>query len=77
MANTNIYEGILFKEDKWYIEYLRFSYSPTFSSKFKIIELCPKDVQLIESLLQVDYLGKKVSFNIIQIEDKEYAEIKQ
>jgi hypothetical protein len=70
-----VYEGILFLEDKWYIEYLRYSSCLYFSSNFDIIELAPLDADYIVENPKIDFLGKKVQFKIIDIGNKKYAQI--
>ena len=78
MSQTDniLFEGILFQEDKWYIEYLKYSNKLYFSSNFDIIEVCPMDVDYIAENPKIDFFGKKVQFCIIEINDKKYAQIK-
>lgn len=70
-----IYEGILFLEDKWFIEYLRYSSCLYFSSNFDIIELAPVDVDYITENPKIDFQGKKVKFRIVEVNNKKYAQI--
>lgn len=75
-ATETIYEGILFLEDKWYVEYLRYSSTLYFSSNFDILEISPIDADYIRENPKIEFQGKKVKFRVIEINNKKYAEIK-
>jgi hypothetical protein len=63
---NDIIHGIVFFEDNWYIEYQS-------SGSIHIIEICYSDVDYINKNPYIQFMGLKVSFTIIEIENKKFA----
>jgi hypothetical protein len=73
-CNNTTYSGICFKDNGWWIEYLTSPKTVYFEAVFCYIQIMKEDLQFINKNHK-KFQGKRISFNIIKVDDKRYAKI--
>jgi hypothetical protein len=74
MYNNQIQQGICFRDNSWLVEYLTNPKTIHFEAVFCYLPVWIEDIPILDAKFE-EFQGKKVKFNVLDIESKKYAKI--